>query len=155
MQEIVKVFFNNTLLAISIIGIVVFSKEVQSESSDIAVIVHKDNTDELTIEQVSKIFLDKENYFPSGEKAVPIGLDEEEERVVFYKKCTNKSADQVHAYWARRIFTGKGAPPETVLDDEEMLDLVSENPNLIGYVRTESIEEFEKTEEVRVVLTLK
>ena len=118
---------------------------------EIAVITHTDNTVELPKELIAKIFLDKEKFFPGGKRAVPMGHEDGDQKFNFYKRCTNKSPDQVKAYWARRIFTGKGLPPEAVIDDEEMIELVSSNPNIIGYVNKESIEEFKDVGEVRVV----
>ena len=48
---------------------------------------------------------------------------------VFNKSLLGKSGRQFKAYWAKQIFTGKGAPPKAV-GVNEMLELVANNPNL-------------------------
>lgn len=83
---------------------------------------------------ISKIFLGKEKSL-AGTKIVPIDQDEgEAPRDEFYTKVANKNASQLKAYWSRLIFTGKGQPPKAVLDDDEVIELVSANPNMVGYV---------------------
>ena len=52
----------------------------------------------------------------------------------FYKKVANKDAAQLNAYWSKLIFTGQGQPPKAVGGDDAVIELVSKNPNMIGYV---------------------
>ena len=122
-----------------------------TKADEIAVITHVENTAELSKDVIAKIFLDKEKFFPGGKRVLPMGHEDGEQKFDFYKRCTGKSPDQVKAYWARRIFTGKGFPPEAVIDDEEMIELVSSNPSIIGYVKKESVEEFKDVGDVRIV----
>jgi hypothetical protein len=46
------------------------------------------------------------------------------------------------------VFTGKGTPPKELLTDQEVIDLVSQNPSMIGYIEKESV-----TSAVKVVAT--
>jgi ABC-type phosphate transport system substrate-binding protein len=52
----------------------------------------------------------------------------------FYEKVIGKDSTQIKAYWAKRIFTGKGSPPATRFDEHMVIKWVSEAPGRIGYV---------------------
>ena len=112
-------------------------------SAEIAIVVHPSLAVELTHKDISEIFLMKVKSFPNGDLVIPLDVDDEERMNEFYKLYTNKSASQTKAYWARYVFTGKGSPPKKVFDDEEVLELVSKNPNIIGYVSPDSLDEDE------------
>ena len=117
--------------------------------ADIAVIVHPSvNFDNLDNEQVQRIFLGKTKKFPNGQQAVPInqnsGTPLQNE---FNEKVCNKDANQYRAYWSQLIFTGKGTPPEDAGGNSEVLELISKNPNLIGFVDSSAV-----TASVKVVL---
>lgn len=119
--------------------------------AEIAIIAHPSNTTTaLSSEEATKIFLGKSSRFPNGEQAVPLDQSEgNEARTEFYSKVAKKTPSQLNAYWSRLIFTGKGQPPKAVEDDDEVLELVEENPNIIGYISSGSV-----TPEVKVLLTV-
>lgn len=56
----------------------------------------------------------------------------------FYVKVIGKDPTQIKAYWAKRIFTGKGSPPETRFDEHAVVKWVNEAPGRIGYVSAEA-----------------
>jgi ABC-type phosphate transport system substrate-binding protein len=113
----------------------------------VSVIVHKDNpVSSLEKADIAKIFLGKMKAFPDGNPVVP--LDQKDDSAIkdgFYTSVVNKPLAQLKAYWSKLIFTGKGQPPKAVTE-EEVLTLVSANPNLIGYVDSAKV-----TPEVKVV----
>jgi len=102
--------------------------------AEIAVIVHPSNGAALDKDAIQRIFLGKTRGFPGGGEAVPIsfkeGSPEEEE---FTKNVLAKTPKQLKAYWAKMVFTGKGTPPRQTDSLQEMLNLISANPNLIGF----------------------
>ena len=53
------------------------------------------------------------------------------------------------AYWSRLIFTGKGIPPPIAESTEDVIDMISEELNYIGYVNAEDTDN-----NVKVLLTL-
>ena len=117
-------------------------------SAEIAIIMHPSMKVDLSEKDIADIFLMKVTTFPDGQLAIPLDVDDDERFNEFYKSYTNKTPSQTKAYWARHIFTGKGSPPKKVFDDEEVLELVSKNPNIIGYISTDSLDE---EYEVRIV----
>lgn len=117
----------------SLIVILFFSNAINS-FAEIAVIVHPSNTATLSSSDITMIFLGKKSKFNEQETAIPLSLTRDNVTYKdFTRKALNKSTTQLEAYWAKRIFTGKGTPPKPV-DDNEMIKLVAENPNAIGYI---------------------
>ena len=115
--------------------------------SEVTVIVHPSNAAALDQKSISKIFLGKSSSFPGGGKAVPINLAEGNATTnEFNDKVLGKKSSQLKSYWSKLVFTGKGTPPKEVGSDQDVIDLVSKNPNIIGYV-TSGVE----TGDVKVV----
>ena len=124
-----------SLLTIGVVTIGFFYTVIPA-AADIAVIVHKQSpVDAISVRQAVDIFLGKTRKLPNGITVIP--LDQKSGRVIrneFYRRAANKSASQLKAYWARQVFTGQGEPPRSLRDDIEVKELVSENPNMIGYI---------------------
>lgn len=122
----------STLLALAFIG-------AQAQAG-VAVIVHPSNADALNPDVISQIFLGKQKAFPSGGDAVPIDLAEgSATKSAFVSSMLNKNDSQIKAYWAKVLFTGKGTPPKEVANDAAVIDLISKNPSLIGYIDSASV----------------
>jgi ABC-type phosphate transport system substrate-binding protein len=103
---------------------------------EVAVVVHPSSSIEsLSNDEVSRLFLGKTKNFPNGSLAVPINQDEgEAARAQFIETACRKNASQYKAYWSQLVFTGKGTPPKDGGNDAEVKNLVSTNPNMIGYI---------------------
>ncbi|MBV1880273.1 MAG: phosphate ABC transporter substrate-binding protein [Pseudomonadales bacterium] len=103
----------------------------------------------VTAKEVSALFLAKTNRL-NGTSLKPIDMPNGNSlRNDFYLSMTKKSAMQMKAYWSRLIFTGKGIPPPVAESAEDVIDIISEELNYIGYVNTE-----DTGNKVKVLLTL-
>ena len=103
--------------------------------AEMVVIVHPSNGNTLDKDAIQRIFLGKIRAFPDGKEAVPISLKEgSAEYNAFAESVLDKSDKQLKAYWAKIIFTGQGTPPREVDNAAQMLELIGNNPNLIGFV---------------------
>lgn len=103
--------------------------------AEIEVIVHPSNGSALDKDAIQRIFLGKTRAFPGGGEAVPISFKEgSPEEADFTKNVLSKTPKQLKAYWAKMVFTGKGTPPRQSDSTADMLNLISANPNLIGFV---------------------
>jgi len=117
--------------------------------AETAIIVNSANASSMDINTVSRIFLGKSSSFPSGDQAIPVDQNEgSATRDAFNDSVLGKNASQLKAYWSRLIFTGKGTPPKEVGDDAAVKKLVANNPNMIGYIDSATIDD-----SVKVVLT--
>jgi len=120
-----------------------------SVSAEVAVVVHPSNAAALSPEAIAQIYLGRSKSFPDGKAALPLGQPEgSKTNEQFNEKVLNKSGSQIKAYWSKLVFTGKGTPPKEVSSDAEMLELVSQNPNVIGYIDKAAV-----TDKVKVVAT--
>lgn len=110
--------------------------------AEISVIVSSNNhNDSLDKDNISRVFLGKTKNFPDGSQAVPVDQKAgSSARESFNTSVLGKSSSQLKAYWSRLIFTGKGTPPKESGDDLAVKKLVAENPNLIGYVNSETVD---------------
>jgi ABC-type phosphate transport system substrate-binding protein len=121
------------LLAMTAAGLTLLAST--SAWSATAIIVHPSNTNTLTKDDISRIFLGKKKVFPNGSEAIPIDLPEGSAlRSAFVSTVLSKNDQQIKAYWAQLLFTGKGTPPKEISSDAEARKLVAENPALIGYI---------------------
>ncbi|GAA5315279.1 MAG: hypothetical protein AseanaTS_04840 [Candidatus Pelagadaptatus aseana] len=103
--------------------------------SGVAVIVNANNSNTLSAADVTRIFLGKKKTFPDGSEAIPIDQAEgSATRSAFISTALKKNDQQIKAYWAQLLFTGKGTPPKEVGGSAEVKKLVAENPALIGYI---------------------
>ena len=103
--------------------------------AEVEVIVHPSNGAALDKDSIQRIYLGKTRAFPGGGEAVAISMKEgTAAEGDFTKNVLGKSPKQLKAYWAKMLFTGKGAPPRQIDSAAEMVNLISANPNLIGFV---------------------
>ncbi|GHF88371.1 phosphate ABC transporter substrate-binding protein [Thalassotalea marina] len=119
-----------------ILGVAIFAMAT-SAIAGVDVIVHPSNNNEIDEGTIKKIFTGKAKSFADGSKAIPV-TQQDGSAVTdeFNSKVVKKSSSQLKAYWSKLVFTGKGTPPEEAASDAEMLKLVANNPNLIGFVET-------------------
>lgn len=117
--------------------------------ADISVIVHASNSDQLDSKVIERIYFGKDKRFPSGGEAIPLILRDPEATEKFSRLFLGRTASQYKAYWSKLVFTGKGTPPREIGSDAELVELVSKNPQMIGFVNSNSV-----SDGVRVVVRL-
>ncbi len=117
--------------ALLVVGLLLSS----SVLADIAVIVHPANSANLSAHSIARIFLGKEKTFDGSARAIPIDqrintkIYEDFARIIL-----RRQPQQVKAYWAQKLFTGKGTPPRGDLMPDDVKRLVASNPSFIGYI---------------------
>lgn len=111
--------------------------------AEVSVVVHPSaEIDNITAANVVNIFLGKVKTLPNGKLIIPIDQPRDSEtRFNFYKKLANKNQNQLNAYWARQVFTGKSQPPSQVNSNEEIRLLISDNPSMIGYIDSDFVDD--------------
>jgi len=132
---------------IALLGVILFSAQA---FCDVHVVVHSSNNDEFDNKVISRIFLGKSKSFPSGIPAIPINQSDNAQITnLFNKKVLNKSSSQLKAYWSKLVFTGKGTPPKSVNNDQQVMELVTNNPNFIGFISSDALDD-----SVKVIATI-
>ena len=120
-------------------------------AEELVVVTASDNVEDLNIDDVARIFLGKVNKFPSGEEVVPLNMDPSDPSFAdFARVVLKKSPSQLKAYWAKRIFTGKGKPPRSIGNSEELRALVASDKRYLSYLDKNNVDHT-----VRWVIVLK
>lgn len=108
---------------------------VQSQTSDVWVIVHPDNPHPIDRAFVQRLYTGVLRAWPDGSPAFPLDLPEEHAfRAAFSQQWLGRSVANVRTLWTQNVFTGKGLPPRITSMEGEMRRLVATNRNAIGYV---------------------
>lgn len=103
--------------------------------ADVAVVVNVNNTNTITEDEITRIFMGKNKSFANGDKVEATNLKYGSEvRKEFEAKALSKSSKQVKAYWAKLVFSGKASPLVESGSDEEALAFVAANPEAIAYI---------------------
>ncbi|WP_290581985.1 phosphate ABC transporter substrate-binding protein [Ketobacter sp.] len=110
--------------------------------SDVAVIVNPGNDAQLEADDIAKIYLGKMKRFSNGNLAIPLDRTEGSDiRIKFLESTVGKDETKMKSYWSRLIFTGKGVPPKIVESGQEVKELVSRNPDIIGYIDSSEVDD--------------
>jgi len=98
---------------------------------------------------LKKLFLGKTTKI-NGAKVRAVNLpDSNDLKIEFDTKVVGKDPSKMKAYWANRIFTGKGKPLAQVSNEENMVVWLAENKDGIGYMSADSI-----NSKLKVLLTV-
>ncbi len=108
--------------------------------SDIYVIAHKNSAiQNLNLETLKEIYLGNRQYI-NELRVLPLDQDSQEStRQQFYQDIIQKPQGQLISHWSRLIFTGKGQAPIALSGDQSIVNFVSNNPNVIGYINKKFI----------------
>lgn len=107
--------------------------------AELVVIMHPDTAPpSLDRQAIVNIFLGRHFRLPGGRAIVPV--DSQCCREEFYRGLVDKTLPEINSYWARLVFSGRGSPPQQISNPAEVLDLVSQNPGLIGYVERSQLD---------------
>ena len=119
-------------------------------TAEVMVVTHaKSDIAAVDMAALKKLFLGKTAKL-KGKKVRPVTLpDTNAIKIEFDSKVVGKDPGKMKAYWANRIFTGKGRPLDQVSSEEAMMVWLSENKNSIGYMSADSI-----SSKVKVLLTI-
>ncbi len=120
-----------------LIVILYLSSVISSAYAEVNVISKPESAaTSLSLKDVRDLYYGRRRSLPDGSAAhivdLPVGHPA---RIEFYKKIMRKSERQMRAYWAKRVFTGKGMPPKTLPNEEEVIRWVNDSKNVrIGYI---------------------
>lgn len=118
----------------------------QGQALELALIVHKSNTSQLTQEQLQYVMLNKQIYFSNGTKIVVYHQPARStEHAMLCKTLLSLRPAQYQSYWSRLLFTGN-ANDLVYLPTAEILNKVATNPTAMSYVPADQV-----STEVRVI----
>lgn len=121
------------LILILIVSII----NAQSVKSFIVIVNNDNNTENISKDQLSKIFLKKVTQWNDGSGIIPIDQRSDAKvRINFSESIHGKNVQAIKAFWQKQIFSGSSVPPVEKISDEEVIKYVKQNPGAIGYVST-------------------
>lgn len=134
-----------TLISLMLTGCLL--APLSSARADIvAVVAHPSIQNNLTADQVRRIYMGKMTMLPDGSKATPLLVKQADQTLTaFARTVLKRSTKQLKSYWAKRLFTGKSTPPVSVSSFAEMKSLVANNPGYIGYILLSETDDTVKT----------
>ena len=108
--------------------------------ADVVVVAGKDSpVTTISESQLRKLYLEGTSRI-AGNRVKALDLPEGSRvRTEFYQKAVGKSPAQMKSYWARMIFTGRGAPPRMVSGVRAMQVMLENNPELVGYLPADQV----------------
>lgn len=105
----------------------------------IAVVVHPDvEIEQLNKDEVKSIFLSEGN--SSFKNIIVFDRTDFALKGDFYRHVAGMSMNRLRAYWAKKVFTGRGRPPKTVALPDHMA-LMERTSNLMTYVLANEVPE--------------
>lgn len=135
-MKIIRTFATRTLMAA---GLLLGAACAQAE---LAIIAHPGNPlNSIEQSEVERIFLGRSRSFPGGGTVKPVDqAPGNAMREKFFASVLNMTEAQVTGYWSRRMFSGKGTPPDTLADDLAVKARVASDPASLGYVREDVVD---------------
>ncbi len=124
---------------------------IHSANAELVVICNKDlDIQGLTKKQIIDIYMGRYSVLPNGHKLIPLDQNADSNaRKQFYAKLVDKNISEINAYWARLLFSGRAMPPRTVKTEREVIDIISKDSSVIGYVDASVL-----TDKVKVITSV-
>lgn len=110
--------------------------------ADLVVVVSRDNSQQLTLADIRKIYLGQRSAFSDGTKVLPVMYAEgSAERAAFVKHVLKVSESQFIGIWAKLWFTGNGNPPVELQDSAGIGSYILKHRQAIGYLPREFVDQ--------------
>lgn len=128
------------------------ASSVSAAEDDVLVIGHPQlNIDVVNLQVIRDLYLGKTVQLVNGTRVEIVDLPAgHQTRDKFYIEIIGRDPGQMRAYWAKRIFTGKGRPPDTLSNERSVLRWVASEPGRIGYISAGLLDD-----SVRVLYTVR
>jgi len=124
-----------------VLAIMTLPNLVWADDAMVVVVNAKNPVTKMSADEVSQLFMGQSEFFPGGSPATAIDQPESTPlRTEFDAKVLGKTPSQLHAYWSKIVFTGKGKPLKEVPTSKDVVDFLNKNPNAIGYMEKSAVD---------------
>ena len=141
-----------TILALALLVSCARLLAVNAALEQVDVVVNKSNTiGPLALEEVRRIFVGEKSSWPGGKRITVLMLARDQpERAVILREVFKMNESDYTKYFLQAAFTGHvQAAPKDLPSPGQMKAHLSANPNAIGYLKKEDVDD-----SVRVLLQL-
>ena len=99
----------------------------------------KSTPDALILKDIESIFLGRKKVWSDNRAIKVVILTDHEIFNAFTRDYTGKPKHLFKSYWKRRVFTGKGEPPEGFKTEKEVISYIGRTEGAIGYVSSDAV----------------
>lgn len=117
--------FSALLLLVSTLG--------HAFAADGVFITHPSGPDSVSRDEIKSILLGNKTKWDNGTVIHLAVLTDGPIQDRVAQEYAARSADQFEKYWKKQVFTGKGAAPESLKSDADMIAYVAKTPGAFGY----------------------
>jgi hypothetical protein len=82
---------------------------------------------------LQRIYMGKQTRWVNDEAIVPVMLKAGPVHEAFVEAFLDRSPHRFATYWRQMIFTGKGTPPRSFDNEEDLIAFVAATPGSVGY----------------------
>jgi ABC-type phosphate transport system substrate-binding protein len=127
----------------------IFALAAKTLAADFVVVVHTENAlSWMTEQDIKQIFLGKKTTWPNDRTIDIIIQEDSDAHAGFTQEILGKTSQQFMIYWKKMLFTGKGLLPRSVRTDAEVKAFIASNPDAIGYILPDALDDTVKKLEV-------
>jgi len=106
----------------------------------VLIIVHPDNVDQsLNSTDLERIYLGKTSHWSDDSAIKVVMLKNGATHEAFLEKYLNRTVHRFVSYWRQMVFTGKGIPPYSFVDEKELAAFVAATPGSVGYISDDTV----------------
>ena len=131
-------------VVVALLGLAGGAAQAQASDNNSIVVVVRRSADatQLSVDQVSRIFLGQNDTLPNGAFVTPVDAPESSALYQdFYTKVIGKTAAQIKAYRARQSFTGTGIAPQQAATWTLAFNLNTKASSVITYIRKRDLDD--------------
>lgn len=115
----------------------------------ILIISNRNAIKKITKAGLRNIYLGETKEWENGIPIQPVDLGEDNQiRELFCQTYLKKSLTNLKYYWVEKVFTGRGAPPLVLENEQKVKIFIASHPGAIGYIRMKSLDSTVKRIEV-------
>ncbi len=121
--------------------VALLSGDPASADQALVVIAHPSRPSQLSADEIERIYLKRQRYWKDGQPVVPINREATStSRKAFDRQFLGRSQLDLVGYWNQRYFHGV-LPPATLESDEAIKRYVASDPNAVGYIAAERVDD--------------
>lgn len=125
-----------SLRSLAMAGWIGLGASLLPAAEEFVVVVNQANpVEQMSREELSRLFLKRTPRWPDGRAVVPIDLSASSlVRAAFTKAVHGRPISTIQAFWKQELFSGRSTPPVVAADEGEALERVRSSPDAVTYV---------------------
>ncbi len=104
-------------------------------AQSVVIIANKDvEEDSFNHQTLLRIYHGKKKQWSNNNKIVPVMLKSGLIRDRFIEDILKETDHKFITFWKQMVFTGRGIPPKSFINEKEIVNFVAQTPGAIGYI---------------------